>query len=312
MNKETKKILGTLELLLESCPCINIPGHEDGGYIYPFIWETSKQGEFNPFNLSISKRWLKQTDDDVILSNWQEMQYLMSFHRFDLDMVEIKQKSRIIPDLFRLLSDNLQELEYFNLETGYNPVGLIFGKTIDGDWISVCPTVYRETHIRQEQISRTRQNQEYNLEEIGENTKCLISEVERIISKFGSIFLEGGDIHNYTCDHDYQMIYVAGKTKKLAVETILQASGILEISKFHSFYPDKQYFQEWEFVDELETQELMHQKYTQINQFFNQTFSDVMMYRFSFGYLENIYIIGETENSDRAGIYIKSEFVYNP
>ncbi|MGB3651014.1 MAG: hypothetical protein WBA41_07365, partial [Rivularia sp. (in: cyanobacteria)] len=174
--------------------------------------------------------------------------------------------------------------------------------------------------IRQEQSSRTRQNQEYNLEEIGENTKSLISEVEKIISEFGSIFLEGGDVHNYTCAHDYQMISVAGKTQKSAVETILQASGILEISQFHNFYPDKQYFQEWEFVDELETQELMHQKYTQINQFFNQTFSDVMMYRFSFGYLENIYIIGEIENGDReampkayrAGIYIKSEFVYNP
>lgn len=95
------------------------------------------------------------------------MKYVMSFHRFDLDMVEIKQKSRIIPDLFRLLSDNLQELEYFNLETGYNPVGLIVGKTIDGDWISVCPTVYRETYIPQKQIYRTLQNQESNLEELG-------------------------------------------------------------------------------------------------------------------------------------------------
>ena len=83
MNKETKKILGTLELLLESCPCINIPGHEDGGYIYPFVWETSKNGEFNAFNLSLSKGWLKQTDDDVVLKNWQEMKYVMSFHRFD-------------------------------------------------------------------------------------------------------------------------------------------------------------------------------------------------------------------------------------
>lgn len=313
MNKETKKILGTLELLLESCPCINIPGHEDGGYIYPFVWDKSKQGDFNPLNLSLSQRWLKQTDDDVIRQNWEEMEYVLSFHRFDLDTEEINHKSLIIPTLFQLLGDNLQDNKYFNLETAYDsPVGLVVGKTIDGDWISVCPTVYRETHIPQKQISRTQLNQESSFEQIGENTKSLISEVEKIISEFGVILLEGGDIHNYTCDHDYRMTYAAAKTKELAVKKILQASGILEIYQFHSFYSDKQYFQEWEFVDEPDKQELMYEKYHQINQFFNQTFSDVMMYRFSFGYLENIYIIGEIENGDRAGIYISSNFVYNP
>nr|WP_256380853.1 hypothetical protein [Rivularia sp. PCC 7116] len=45
---------------------------------------------------------------------------------------------------------------------------------------------------------------------------------------------------------------------------------------------------------------------------FNQTFSDVMMYRFSFWTSENIYIIGEAKNGDRVGIYIESSFVYNP
>ena len=64
----------------------------------------------------------------------------------------------------------------------------------------------------------------------------------------------------------------------------------------------------------------MYQKYNQINRFLNQTFSNVMMYRFSFWTLENIYIIGEIQNgvsevmpeAYRAGIYIKSDFVYNP
>lgn len=96
------------------------------------------------------------------------------------------------------------------------------------------------------------------------------------------------------------------------MKQILQASGILEIAQFNSFYSDKQYFQEREFVDEFDKQELMYEKYNQINEFFNQRFSDVMMYRFSFGYLENIYIIGETPSSDWVGIYIKSNFVYNP
>lgn len=313
MNKEIKKILGTLEILLESCPCINIPGHEDGGYIYPFVWETSKQGEFNVFNLSLSKEWLKLTDDYVVLKNWQQMEYLISFDESYSDTEEQIQKSNIITTLSQLLRNNLQKLESFVVKDSYDyPVGLLVGRTIDGDWIGVSPTSYTETNIPQKQISRTPQNHALNTEKIEENTKKLLSEIETIISEFGAINLESGDWYNYPRDRDYRMVYAIAKTKELAVEKILQVSGMLEISQFHSFYADKKYFQEWEFVDELDKQDLMYQKYNQINQFLNQTFSNIMMYRFSFEIFENIYIIGETKSSDRAGIYIKSEFVYNP
>ena len=143
MNKETKKILATLEILLESCPCINIPGHEDGGYIYPFVWDRLKQGEFNPFDLSVSKGWLKLTDDDVILKNWQEMQYVIYFDKSYSCTEEKIHKSNIITALSHLLSNNLQELESFVVEDSYDyPVDLLVGRTIDGDWISVCRSVY--------------------------------------------------------------------------------------------------------------------------------------------------------------------------
>ncbi len=146
---------------------------------------------------------------------------------------------------------------------------------------------------------------------MGQNTKSLISQIKSIISEFGTINVgyEGG---GYSIDYDYHMVYAASKTKESAVEKTLQASRMLEISQFHSFYPDKQYFQQWEFVDELDKQDLMYQKYNQINQFMNQTFPKVMMYRFSFEIFENIYIIGETQSSDLLGIHIKSNFVYNP
>ena len=312
MNKETKKIFGTLEVLLEYCPCINIPGHEDGGYIYPFVWDKSKQGEFNPFNLSLSKRWLKQTDDDVILKNWQEMQYVIYFDKSYSCTEEQIQKSNIITALSQLLKNNLRKLEAFNVTNSYEyNFGLVIGQTIDGEWISVCPSVYRETHISQKQIYRTQQSQDFNLEQMSQNTKILIQSIEAITSEIGTINVgyEGGD---YYINYDYHMVYAVNKTRESVIEKILQSSRMLEISKFHSFYPDKQYFQQWEFVDEPDKQELMYQIYTQINQFFNQTFSGVMMYRFSFEVFENIYIIGETKNGDRTGIYIKSEFIYNP
>ncbi|WP_414625002.1 hypothetical protein [Calothrix sp. CCY 0018] len=219
-----------------------------------------------------------------------------------------------------LLTNNLQKLETFNVTSSYEyNFGLVVGKTIDGDWIGVSPSIYRETHIPQKQIYRTPQNQDFSLERISQNTKNLVSQIDAIISELGTINIgsEGG---GYVINYDYYMVYAASKTKESALEKTLQASKMLEISRFHSFYSDKQYFQEWEFVDELDKQDLMYQKYNQINQFMNQTFPKVMMYRFSFEIFEKIYIIGEIENgvseampeAYRAGIYIKSEFIYNP
>lgn len=72
------------------------------------------------------------------------------------------------------------------------------------------------------------------------------------------------------------------------------------------------FFDKYERFYKSEESDLMYEKYNQINEFLNQSFSEIMMYRFSFWTSENIYIIGETKNGDRTGIYIKSEFVYNP
>ena len=53
-------------------------------------------------------------------------------------------------------------------------------------------------------------------------------------------------------------------------------------------------------------------QFNKLNHFFASNFSKPIMYRFSFWTQENIYIIGETQSGDRAGIYIKSDFIYNP
>ncbi|MEL6458021.1 MAG: nuclease A inhibitor family protein [Cyanobacteria bacterium J06621_15] len=116
----------------------------------------------------------------------------------------------------------------------------------------------------------------------------------------------------YTYDYPHRVVYAAGKTKESVVEKILQSTGILELSKFQSFYSQMDFFDKYERFYKSEESDLMYEKYNQINEFLNQSFSEIMMYRFSFWTSENIYIIGETKNGDRTGIYIKSEFVYNP
>ncbi|MEH2254447.1 MAG: hypothetical protein V7K33_34190 [Nostoc sp.] len=47
MQPKTEQIIGTLQVIIEPESGFKLPGHEDGGSIFPFIWEASKQGEFN-------------------------------------------------------------------------------------------------------------------------------------------------------------------------------------------------------------------------------------------------------------------------
>jgi Nuclease A inhibitor-like protein len=87
-----------------------------------------------------------------------------------------------------------------------------------------------------------------------------------------------------------------------------QILGTLEVLiEPNSFYPDKQYFQ-----DENSGSETKYLKYQQVNKFLAYCFPEVMMYRFSFWTQENIYIIGKFLGGDWVGLYLKSEFVYNP
>jgi len=314
MNTKTIKLLGTLELLVESLPYIGLIGHESGGDMYPFVWETLKQGKFNPFNLSISKRWLKLTDNDFIRTSSQAVECAKSFNSFSLKKDQEKQRLEKTISLFTLLDNNLQDLQTFEIQNyDYaSAISLIVGKTIDGDWISVCPTSYTETDIPQKQISRTLQNQELNFEEIGENTKDLISDVEAITSEIGTIHLSGDLGGGYNYNYDNRIVYAVGKTKESAVEKVLQGSGILELSKFNGLYTDKLYFEEDYSSNKFEQRDSLFQKYSKFNQFLHQNFSDVMMYRFSFWTSENIYIIGQTKSSDWVGMHIESSFVYNP
>lgn len=314
MNTKTIKLLGTLELLIESLPYIGLIGHESGGDMYPFVWETSKQGKFNSLNLSISKGWLKITDNDFIRTSSQAIKCAKSFNSFSLKKDEEKQRLEKTISLFTLLDNNLQDLQTFEIQNyDYaSAKSLVIGKTIDGDWISVCPTSYTETNIPQKQISRTPQNQNLNLNEIGQNTKDLISDVEAITSEIGTIHLSGDLGGGYNYSYDNRIVYAIGKTKESAVEKVLQGSGILELSKFNGLYTDKLYFDEKYFDSKFEKRDSLFHKYSKFNRFLHQSFSDVMMYRFSFWTSEDIYIIGETQSSDWVGMHIESDFVYNP
>ncbi len=67
--KSEEQILGTLQVLTEAHLSCNLPYHEDGGFLIPFVWNVAEQGEFNILNLSHEKGWLRITDVDATVNS---------------------------------------------------------------------------------------------------------------------------------------------------------------------------------------------------------------------------------------------------
>ncbi|MEH2368117.1 hypothetical protein [Nostoc sp.] len=321
MQPETEQILGTLQVIVEPYLTVDLPGHENGGTIVPFVWDVSEQGEFNVINLCLANGWLQLTDVDKRIRSWQKMEYAKSFYDFYLGVEEENLRKNIFEYLLQFLHINLQDLEAFlqDLESfssmpyscsrGVVLPGLVIGRTTDGTWICICPTVYKETAIPQELIYRSPLSQSTSSQLFAENTLNLISQLEAITSELGIISLEGDLGGGYYYNYDHQIVYDVAVSKELAFEQAFQKAGILELKQFHSLYQDKNYLGEYYEGYKLEK---VFAKYEQINNFFKQTFSEVIMYRFSFFTQEHIYIIGQNNPGDRVGLYLNSEFVYNP
>mgnify|MGYP001793251779 CR=1 FL=1 len=73
MNPSTTPTLATLEILLqEEMECILPYNHSS--YWQPFYWESSVKEEFNLISLLYSQGWMKNTDIEIAIKNWQEIE----------------------------------------------------------------------------------------------------------------------------------------------------------------------------------------------------------------------------------------------
>ncbi|MFN6482912.1 MULTISPECIES: nuclease A inhibitor family protein [unclassified Nostoc] len=307
-------------IIVEPYLTVDLPGHEDGGTIVPFVWDVSEQGEFNVINLCLANGWLQLTDVDKRIKSWQKMEYAKSFYNFYLGIEEENIRKNQFEYLLQIIHTNLQDLESFlqdlgsfswmaySCSRGVILPGLVIGRTVDGTWICICPTVYKETEIPQELIYRSPLSQSNSSQLYGQNTLNLISQIEAITSELGIIYLEGDLGGGYYYNYEHQIVYGVAVSKELADEQAFQKAGLLELKQFHSFFPDKNDLGDYYEGYKLEQ---MFAKYEQINNFFKQTFSEVIMYRFSFFTQEHIYIIRQSQPGDWVGLYLKSEFVYN-
>ncbi|MEH2036328.1 hypothetical protein [Nostoc sp.] len=192
MHSETERIFGTLQVILGEKLGFDLPDGQDAGYTSPFVWDASENGEFNILNLSQYKGWLKLTDADVTIRSWQQLEYLEYFPNFDYNTDVWKIITTQLQSLSDVLKNNSQVLESFSWKnysdrTAITSPGLIVAEIEDDKWICVCPTVYKETEIPEEVISRSPLVKETFTKPFTETTLNLISKIEKITTDLGKI-----------------------------------------------------------------------------------------------------------------------------
>lgn len=122
--------------------------------------------------MSREKGWLRITDIDATVNSWQEMEYLRSFPNFSLEIARKALRKANFADLVQLLITDLHDCAAFILDGGgcVPSPGIVFGQTRDNDWICISPTVYKQTEIPNELISRYPLPAPTPLKPLGENT----------------------------------------------------------------------------------------------------------------------------------------------
>ena len=305
MKSETEQLLGTLEVILENPSCI-------------FIWETEEQGEFNVWNLAIAEGFVSLTDVDVAIAHWQAVERWGTptdqtnyeyapprNERDDLWNAEIEAfRAERYQQLAQLLKSELQNLQALRLSIPKQSDNsfewshpnfcfyILIGKTDDGDWLCLSPTV--PAQIRS---LRSKQLNSETAEAIAtkrEKTLDLQSKIQRILSELPPITLYGYYYGGYNYTYEYKIMYVTATKKALAVELALQAAGMLTVKKTNVEYVS----------DEYNIQKL--------NDFFNVRLSDCTIYTLSFWDIAYTYEIGQAPTSDWLGMRCVSEFDYNP
>jgi Nuclease A inhibitor-like protein len=308
-----EQIFASLELLVNRLP-FDLPCHEDGGYVYPFIWDSKVQAEFNIFNLCRSNSWVKLTDTALVIKQWEGLGYAQAFNDFSLNDGESGAWQNGIKSLAQSLNylNNLQAYD-FQFQSDVPPNGIILGQTNDGNWIGITSAVYVASHIPNATLDFTPDTR--LLLDIAADRSDISTQIINQISSFQNIKMGGDFGGGYPYSYTHQMVYGIGATRELAWESTLQASGMLAQGKLNTIYHRNSDLLDRYCDDGEERINDVFDRYKNIVKLLRQELSEPSVYRISSWNSENIYIAGEIKNyskGDRIGIYIKSNFVYNP
>ncbi|MGK7923526.1 MAG: nuclease A inhibitor family protein [Trichodesmium sp.] len=317
MKLETKKLLGTLELLVEN----------------PFFWETEKWGNFNVWNLMLSEGFVNLTDVDLAISHWQNVEHwgtptYQTEYDFEYaplrngrdddrhenvwnDEIEAFRVERY-QQLLTLLKAELQDLQAFRLTTiehlkrryPYFYFHILIGKTEDGDWFCFSPIVPDQVRDSDEVSdvapARLRQRSLEPLKTGSTETNFLNSKaldlqskIDAILSELPPITIYGYYEGGYDYSYQHQIVYATASNKILAVEKALQAAEMLK-------------------VENIDVELRSNEYNRKVSQFFQTQLHQPKTYSLSFWDIGYIYQVAETPTGDWLGVRKMVEFDYNP
>ncbi len=324
MNPSTNKLLATLEVLLQEEIICRLRFNHTSEW-KPFYWQSSVKGKFNLISLLHSQGWMRNTDIEIAINNWQEIEQMgvptPGGDNFYADCVfedeedevdrkspEFQQRKNIYQQLSNLLKSDLKNLQVyqFSCSADYSCFA-IAGQLDDESWICVTSTVPQETPDFSD-IIVTQNNTEILPNK--PNTD-LESQIDKILESLTPVLTYGHYDGGYEQTYHHQIIYQTASTKETTLQNALIKSGFLKIGKFQTFYPDNQ--DDIFYCDGSEEEgEELYNKYQHLNSFLKAKFAELTMYTFRFWDYTQVFIIGESAENDRVGLMLNSEFDYNP
>lgn len=311
MKLETEQLLGTLEVFCKNINRDLFCEIEENTDEYPtraFFWESEEKGEFNVFNLTIANGLARLTDVELAIESWQLTErigkavknsiYSPDWEECDniLDAETEAERSEKYQSLWQLLNSNLRDIQAFNLSAHHRYLNfcVIMGKTKDGDWICLTPTMANQFNFREARDPNYNEAQMLCDRSLGETTLALAAQIQTILAELTPISIHGYDGGGYKYTYEDKIVGAAGATKALAFEQALQVAKMLTVttSNLDYYIPDRP-----------EKQRLF--------EFLNLKLRHLKFYTLCFWDMGYVYKIGQATTGDWLGINAIAEFEYN-
>ncbi|MUG93979.1 hypothetical protein F7734_16900 [Scytonema sp. UIC 10036] len=328
MKPETEQRLGTLEVLLEKEIYYSLPCHEDSATLQPYAWDATIKGEFTPLNLIKSEGWIIETDPEVVFTNWLWIEEnglassLIHLYKKDpqkilLDEPSKNKRYQQYSNLLNLLTERIKNLQAFSFSYHSNySLSVVVGRVTDNQrWICLSATVPQETPKFINELihcSPYKEEKPSNLE--AEKLSQLEIKINDILRELGEIGIYGYYDGGYGHIHNHSIVLTSGDSQEEAINNALLASGLVGIYQIEKLTIQGR--GGWGFS--VDDRDCDPDEVTNLINFLNTVFPQLLLYRFCFWDYEHLYIVGKTDDSQGdssasyVGVAIHSQFTYNP
>ncbi len=328
LQPEAQTLLEALQPLVEPEMgwLLRLPNHEDGGELYPFVWEASKQGEFNLWSLLQAEGWSQTATLEAALESWSlpdrsgtvngETWLLPSDDQAGILLDAAAKEARLehYRSLIDWLEANLQHLQAFRLsctsEQDADPYAtvMVVGQAAEV-WLSVAPSIPHATPERDfpfQAGSVTASPQPAPALE--PQLQISLDQLDQILAQLGTIQVYGYYGGGYDQVHDHKLVCATGISQTAAIEQVLRIAGGTETRAFDHFKPKADSASERQPIENLD-------------QFLHRSFSQLRLDRICCWNREHFYISGKCNSDecnsgrqagDRIGVVLRSRFTYNP